>query len=31
MFTIKGVCDRVRSPENQFLTSAVANGRPHPL
>ena len=31
MFTIKEVWDRVSSPENQFLTLAVANGRPLPL
>ena len=31
MFTIKEVWDRVCSPENQFLISAVANGRPLPL
>ena len=31
MFTIKEVWDQVYSPENQFLTSAVANGHPLPL
>ena len=30
MFTIKEVWDGVCSPENHFLTSAVANGRPLP-
>ena len=31
LFTIKEVWDQVCSPENQFLTSAVANGHPLPL
>ena len=31
MFTIKEVWDRACSPENKFLTSTVANGRPLPL
>ena len=26
-FTIKGVWDKACSPENQFFTSAIANGR----
>ena len=31
MFTIKEVWDQVCSPENQFLTTTVENGRPLPL
>ena len=31
MFTIKEVWDQVCSPENQFLSPTIVNGRPRPL